>query len=140
MKQKFAPGFWKRSLCKGLSLAVAVTMIPSVGVQAAPKEGEGQPEAAGSVEATESMTTREQPFTVKTGSANFSSPAFVVRQIVEGERASGTTVRPVRPTDPDTGVTGAQQSDLLIAAAEMKYDTTADGGGQDIITDRKSVV
>ena len=134
MKQKFAPGFWKRSLCKGLSLAVAVTMIPSVGVQAAPKEGEGQPAAAGSVEATESMTTREQPFTVKTGSANFSSPAFVVRQIVEGERASGTTVRPVRPTDPDTGVDGAQQSDLLIAAAEMKYDTTADGGGQDIIT------
>lgn len=126
IKQNFAAKMWKRMLSTGLSLAMAVTMIPSVGIQAG--EEDAQTESlvkAGSVAATDDTRTRDQPFASFTGgSANFSSPAFVVRQVVEALQVGGDTM--VKPT---TGMT----TDLMVAAAEAKYGVTRDGGGQDII-------
>ena len=121
MKQKFAAKLWKRTLSTGLSLAMAVTMIPTVGVLAV--DSEAVVLQAGSISAADNRITRNQPFTSQTGSSKFASPAFTVRKVVE---YIGSDNRPTRPT---TGMT----SDLLIAAAEAKYDTVSDGGGQDII-------
>lgn len=121
MKQKFASKLWKRALSTGLSLAMAFTMVPTVGVMAAPGD-ESPVLKAGSIQAADDQTTNNQPFTSKTGSEKFASPAYAVRK-VEKVMSNNQQVRPT------TGMT----SDLMIAAAEARYDTTGEGGGQDIM-------
>lgn len=123
MKQKFSTTFWKRALSAGLSLAMAAAMIPSVDAKAAEDAQETELSKAGSIAGTNDTRTKDQPFASFTGgSANFSSPAFTVRQVVKGMVED-------EMQKPSTGMT----SDLLISAAEAKYGVTRDGGGQDII-------
>lgn len=121
MKQKFASKLWKRALSTGLSLAMAFTMIPTVGVMA--EDGDPVIHKAGSINVAADSITKDQPFSSGTGSDNFGSPALAIRQVVK--LVGNGNVE----TKPTSGIT----TDLLIAAAEAKYDTTSQGGGQDII-------
>lgn len=121
MKQKFVAKTWKRALSTGLSLAMAVTMIPTAGIQAA--EEDTTILKAGSIDVAADSITKKQPFVSGAGSKNFSSPALTVRQV----KAKGTDGdAEERPTE---GIT----TDLLIAAAEAKYDVSGERGGQDIV-------
>ncbi len=121
MKQKVAAKLWKRVLSTGLSLAMAVTLLPPVEVRAV--EGESTVLKAGSIDVSSDKLIKNQPFASITGSEKFSSPVLATRKVV---KRVGTDNIEVKPT---TGIT----TDLLIAAAEAKYNTTSDGGGQDII-------
>ncbi len=135
MKQNKVKQFCKRGFSIGLSLALATTMLPPASVKAADEimPLEATTLTAGSVLATETTLTKNQPFTSRTGSRNFSTPAFTIRQVVEGEKIVNGESVAVRPGDENAGVAGAQKSDLLIASAEAKYDSLGDGGGQDLI-------
>ena len=101
MKQNKVKQFCKRGFSIGLSLALATTMLPPASVKAADEimPLEATTLAAGSVLATETTLTKNQPFTSRTGSRNFSTPAFTIRQVVEGEKIVNGESVAVRPGD-----------------------------------------
>ncbi len=123
MKQKYAAKLWKRALSTGLSLAMAVTMIPSVGIQAAAKDASTLNSAGTTVPADN--ITQNQPFIAGSTGDKFSSPTLVIRQAV---KTLGTGNE---ETDPTVGA--AITDDLIIAAAEVSHVSTEDDTGNDIM-------
>ena len=75
MRQKLAKRLWKQSLGMGMSLAMALTMLPAVPAKAE----ETALLKAGSINTAEGNVTEGQPFAAGTaGSENFRIPAMIV--------------------------------------------------------------
>ena len=120
MKQKCVTKIFKRGLSMGLSFVMALTMLPPMEPKAAVVSEE--PTKAGSISATVKSVSVDQPFiqtdgTNDTGGQNFSSPALIVRKAKEN----------------DSGQKVDRQKDLIITAAEAKYDSPEKSGAKGIM-------
>ena len=133
MKHENAKQLWKRRLSMGLSLAMAVTMLPVGGLSANAEEGDAPALLkARSTSGVEGSTyTRNQPFianvtgTTEDGAGRpyFGAPAFTVF-----ERLA------FREDGEDCTYWEAEtNSTMLITAAEGKFDEEKLAGGTDIV-------
>ena len=133
MKHENAKQLWKRRLSMGLSLAMAVTMLPVGGLSAKAEEGDAPALLkARSTSGVEGSTyTRNQPFianvtgTTEDGAGRpyFGAPAFTVF-----ERLA------FREDGEDCTYWEAEtNSTMLITAAEGKFDEEKLAGGTDIV-------
>ena len=131
MKHENAKQLWKRRLSMGLSLAMAVTMLPVGGLSANAEEGDAPALLkARSTSGVEGSTyTRNQPFianvtgTTEDGAGRpyFNAPAFVVKETInDTEKLGECTILSASDT-------------MLIAAAEGRFDQSKKAGGTDVI-------
>lgn len=132
MKQKNVKQLWKKRLSMGLSLAMAVTMLPAGSLTAFAEDGDAQDTLlkARSTAGVEGETyTRNQPFiggvtgTTEDGAGRpyFSAPAFAVKETIDSNSTLGEC----------TILTASNT--MLIAAAEGRFDQAKKAGGTDVI-------
>ena len=131
MKQKNVKQLWKKRLSMGLSLAMAVTMLPAGSLTASAEEGDAPAILkAGYTAGTATTKTYNQPFvrnvtggtggTASDGRPYFSSPALAVKETL-ALRESGECVY------------YDASNTTLIAVAEGKFNQNRMAGGTDIV-------
>lgn len=131
MKQKNASKLWKRALSTGLSLAMAVTLLPAAELKAEPAaSGTNQLLKARSTDGVEGETfTRNQPFIPDVTGATedgdgrpfFKAPSLVVKETLSDS------------THEDNCTVKTASGTVLIAAAEGRFDQDKKAGGTDVI-------